>query len=439
MSIRHLLFSTDTASMVSVESLMMTDVNDDLKSKNDNNGPVSMKLPNVPDGPVVFQTGDDQYKVFLYGPVGLVNKTALTPTGVATVQSNSAMFSYENLVSLLLSLDEDQNVSIYIDTPGGDVSWMSRLISAMNRSKATITTIATGAVMSAGGPIWLAGDIKKINDAAIFMFHNSAHGDGGSSPMIKGSAIALDAYVQDLLIAPFIKAGLLTPDEKAKIDKRINVYIDAATMQDRLSRLENSDDDEVSNESFNPLNGSLSTETTLIDKLNTLKSSDIYYEVIDDSAKATTISALLNNIRNLHTFIIRMGIAKMTDPYTGCVADMTTYNDTILRTFNSCGLSKCMSLSIQNNNANFTESEFKAKAIDMLDIKDVVNYLIDINSSLDSTIETANSRMLFNTNHFDDYLEHKSMYNLVIETTKNKIVQYTNTIIDSLSVQGDAS
>ncbi len=179
------------------------------------------------EGPVIYIQQEDSVKrivILLIDVIGACNGIYLK--------------AYEDIINLLVTADASDKVDIYIDTPGGDIIIMTRLMTAIKRCKAEVTTISAGSVMSAGAPIWLSGHKNVILDSAIFMFHFSSHSDSGSSLSIFDAARNMVDYISEVIMAPMVKAGLITADELERVMKREEIYVDAFEMRRRIENVQ---------------------------------------------------------------------------------------------------------------------------------------------------------------------------------------------------------
>jgi len=141
---------------------------------------------------------------------------------------------YEDILVILKTASEQTNIMFYINSMGGCINWMFKIMTAIITSKAQVTTIAAGSVMSAAAPIWAAGKVRKIIPNSIFMFHNPAHSDMGTTSMVSQSAQALDDHIYTNVFKPFLDAGYITEEEFATIKKRQDVYITGIELSSRI-------------------------------------------------------------------------------------------------------------------------------------------------------------------------------------------------------------
>ena len=188
-------------------------------------GGVEVDIPLRPAGPIIDchpnAQGGTTYVVYLNTVISAANPDAFS--------------AYAHIVNILVSSTDADTVVIHINSPGGDVFMMTRVMTAMMRCKAKIVTVAAGSVMSAAGPIWLMGKERIVLDSAIFMFHMSSHSDAGSTVLVKENATFMDDYVDRVIISPMRRQGLITDEEYAQLRARVNIYLDARTVRERIS------------------------------------------------------------------------------------------------------------------------------------------------------------------------------------------------------------
>ena len=96
------------------------------------------------------------------------------------------MFSqeYVYLNTILSMADENAEVEVYIDSPGGDLINALYLSQSLKNTKAKTTAIACGKVMSAATMIFDACDNKVINEFSLFMFHDFSTGMFGKGAVM---------------------------------------------------------------------------------------------------------------------------------------------------------------------------------------------------------------------------------------------------------------
>ncbi len=89
-----------------------------------------------------------------------------------TLQGNVSMKMLTKLDKALKLLEiQPEDITIVINTLGGDVEAALGIIDRIRNSSSNIHTIGTGVIMSAGIPILAAGITRKATKYARFMYH----------------------------------------------------------------------------------------------------------------------------------------------------------------------------------------------------------------------------------------------------------------------------
>ncbi len=138
------------------------------------------------------------------------------------------------LINVLDTATENDEVEIMIDTPGGDVYTTMILVERMENSRAHVITTASGLVASAGSFLWFYGKERRVNRWAKFMIHCSSHGDFGRSLSILETSEKLVKFMKELGLE-MLGAGLITRAEYvAAFENKADVELSAATIRARL-------------------------------------------------------------------------------------------------------------------------------------------------------------------------------------------------------------
>lgn len=128
----------------------------------------------------------------------------------------SNIYQFLELIQVLDGASEKDVIDIRLDTPGGCVFTTQALLERMNSCKATVTTVASGLVASAGTFLWFFSKNRRVEDLATFMFHSSSHCDAGKSLAIHETSEKMVEYMHKTVKA-MIAAGILTSDEASRI------------------------------------------------------------------------------------------------------------------------------------------------------------------------------------------------------------------------------
>jgi hypothetical protein len=166
-------------------------------------------------------------------------------TGEICYEKKGDMPGYLMLVHMLRTVPENATVTILIDSPGGAVGIAAEVVSAMHASKAHVITVAMGCVASAATMIWFAGNERKIEPAANFMFHMSSHFAYGNSEAIAYNGNMAVAFMDDMVFMPMVAEGVITEEELALIRNGTDVFVSGLVLNDRLLRLAEAQDTSV--------------------------------------------------------------------------------------------------------------------------------------------------------------------------------------------------
>jgi ATP-dependent protease ClpP protease subunit len=101
---------------------------------------------------------------------------------------------HEELVPFIEGLEnmhEITNIEVIINSPGGSVVAGYSIYSALVRSSKRVTTIIDGIAASIAGVIFMAGEVRKAYDHALFMAHNPSGGSEKVLSKIKESLMTI--------------------------------------------------------------------------------------------------------------------------------------------------------------------------------------------------------------------------------------------------------
>src|ERR1700680_845346 len=79
---------------------------------------------------------------------------------------------YVDLVHALRTAEEDDEVNIYLNCPGGDVSTGLQLVNAVRKCAAHVTMHLEGFGYSMAALLFCAGDSATVADHSLLMFHD---------------------------------------------------------------------------------------------------------------------------------------------------------------------------------------------------------------------------------------------------------------------------
>lgn len=139
-------------------------------------------------------------------------------------------------IELIRSITEEDEVHIYITSPGGLVSVADMYIAAINECKGHVVTHGVGGVASAAVIVFLAGDERVCTPGSSYMLHNVQYGIEGDSANVK---VHVDFYHR-LFREKFQDTykEILTEQEMSELfDRAGEIYLTADEMQDRIDKV----------------------------------------------------------------------------------------------------------------------------------------------------------------------------------------------------------
>lgn len=122
------------------------------------------------------------------------------------------------------------NITVWIDSYGGNVFAATGICNALLNHKmtgATVQTIGDGKVMSAAVTIFLAGDKRKASPGCLFMTHNPLTYASGYASDLRKAADVLDVVKETIINVYQMATGLSRDKISAMMDAE--TYMDANT------------------------------------------------------------------------------------------------------------------------------------------------------------------------------------------------------------------
>jgi ATP-dependent Clp endopeptidase proteolytic subunit ClpP len=142
---------------------------------------------------------------------------------------------YDEVCHLLRSVSENDEVKLYLNTPGGALISGMAIIQAMRDCKATITTILNPQAFSMGALMFLAGDQKVAPPNSLLMFHNYSGGMSGKGNEQVAELSAINAWFEEAMhniCSPF-----LTKKELRDVLQGKDLWMGSAEINRRLQEL----------------------------------------------------------------------------------------------------------------------------------------------------------------------------------------------------------
>ncbi len=137
-------------------------------------------------------------------------------------------YSSEYIIRQLLDLDRQSNdeITMFINSPGGSVTQMFAIIDTMRMIKSPVRTVVMGIAASAAAVIASAGKVRLIASTAQIMIHQVSAGTFGS---IFEMQETMDQIVKanELMLGALSKNTGRTADELKNITNKVDKYFSA--------------------------------------------------------------------------------------------------------------------------------------------------------------------------------------------------------------------
>lgn len=150
--------------------------------------------------------------------------------------SISDVDDYLDLIDILFSANTNDEVFIYLDSPGGQISAGGIIASAIDGCAAEVYAVVRGLCASAAALIMTA--VKKeniqVSPFAVIMFHMSSHMDMGFSTKILERSENQIKYVNDCLLKKAYDEKLITEEEFNKIQNGEEIFVSASEFKNKL-------------------------------------------------------------------------------------------------------------------------------------------------------------------------------------------------------------
>lgn len=126
--------------------------------------------------------------------------------------------SSHNLSKQLESLDDVDEINVYINSYGGEVAEGVAIYNALKRHKAKVRTFCDGFACSISSVIFMAGDERIMYDASMLMIHNAWKTASGNAAQLRKQADDLDKITQLSVKAYKAHSSLKEEEIKALMD-----------------------------------------------------------------------------------------------------------------------------------------------------------------------------------------------------------------------------
>ena len=138
---------------------------------------------------------------------------------------------YNELCYFLQTADENTEVTLYINTPGGIIDSAFMIADAISKSKAKVTGYLSGTVASAGTLISMACDDIIVTNHLSFMIHNYSGGISGKGHEMKSRQKFTDDHLNEAFTSFYL--GFLTQNEMERVIEGTDLWMGSEEVIER--------------------------------------------------------------------------------------------------------------------------------------------------------------------------------------------------------------
>lgn len=138
---------------------------------------------------------------------------------------------FSDAIQVLNLADEDSDIIINLQTPGGELDATDRFIHALRRTKANVHMIASGTVASAGTLILLEAASFELTENMSALLHCGSLGHGGNYNEYVAAAKFYPVWMGKLLRNSY--EGFLSEEEIEKMLGGGDIYLTAQEWMER--------------------------------------------------------------------------------------------------------------------------------------------------------------------------------------------------------------
>lgn len=209
--------------------------------------------------------------------------------------------NYIDLINLLDSCGDGDEVHLMINTPGGRLDSTLSIVHAINRTNAHVICHADGDVASAGSVIFFSGHAWVVNPYSVFMLHD---GTGGNFGKIGQNAKAAMSAQENLdYLYRSVYKDFFTEDEIEEILKGSDHYSNADEIVERVERvMEDQKNQKTDTESLAAVFEAIGIDKGKIEKITTILDAEDVEEV-EEGCGADLLGDLQGEYHGLHVKI----------------------------------------------------------------------------------------------------------------------------------------
>lgn len=163
--------------------------------------------------------------------INMVEKTA-RQFDIFLDEEIGAPSDYRELISILFSANEIDDISLFINCPGGQLDTALAIIEGIKFTQANVTAVLVGACHSAASMIMMYCHNVIVSESAYAMIHTASYGSSGNSSNVKAHTDFTSKQVDKLLDDTY--EGFLSKEEMVNIKKGVELWLSAEELQERL-------------------------------------------------------------------------------------------------------------------------------------------------------------------------------------------------------------
>lgn len=175
---------------------------------------------------------DDEQQVI--GSVRMYNKPiVVNSVDVYLDEPIGPLAYYRDLLHYMRSMEEGDELRIWIDTDGGYLDTALAIIDSMQNTQGDVMCIVSGNAKSAGGLIALAAPSLLIGDNATFMCHTATYGPGIGKANNVQTSVSFSTKTIESIVKKYY-TGFLTEQEINDMLEGKDFWFDAEETRRRL-------------------------------------------------------------------------------------------------------------------------------------------------------------------------------------------------------------
>ncbi len=147
---------------------------------------------------------------------------------------------YVDMIHSIRYAEHGQEITIHINSPGGDLGTGLAIINAIKGSVAEVTTVIDGEACSAAAMIWLAGHNKVIGSKHCYMMVHESSWIAGAKTSEHARTVEIMKKVISGLVDD-LASGLFTPQEIEDVNKGMDIYLSGTEIAERVGFVKQSE------------------------------------------------------------------------------------------------------------------------------------------------------------------------------------------------------